>query len=154
MESWFILHSTPISHNNKGMSRPSLFCCQNQPNSSWVISRLDLGPLKVSKDQTCLSSTSHRCLTGWRSGKFRGQVNSSHSWLCSSNHFWTILPSGRVHYLAETLSRAQGFPAEHCPPPPPPPPCLVPIVILVPCVKPKKHWSDQVTFFHCSVVQL
>jgi len=41
----------------------------------------------ASMDQTCLFSTSHRCLFGLRSGEFGGQVNTS---LCSSNHSWTI----------------------------------------------------------------
>ena len=40
----------------------------------------------ASMDWTCLSNTSHRSSTGLRSGEFGGQVNTSNSLLCSSNH--------------------------------------------------------------------
>jgi len=44
----------------------------------------------ASMDRTCLFSTSHRCSFGLRSGEFGGQVNTSNSLLCSSNHSWTF----------------------------------------------------------------
>lgn len=43
-------------------------------------------------DQTCLSSTSHRCMIGLSLGNFWGQVNTWNSLLCSSNHFWSTFP--------------------------------------------------------------
>lgn len=40
----------------------------------------------VSKDLTCLSSTSHRCLIRFRSGEFGCQVHTWISLSCTSNH--------------------------------------------------------------------
>ena len=70
------------------------FCCQNSPDPSrhgalkvccgiWHqdVSSRSFKSCKLqggaSMDQTCLSSTSHRCMIGLRSGEFGGKVNTS-----------------------------------------------------------------------------
>ena len=93
----------------------------------------------TSMDWTCLSSTSNRCSVWLRSGVFGGQVNTSNSLLCSSNHPEPF-PAERGHShqgncVHERLfmvcnnaeaggtcqshihmdDRTRGFPVEHCP---------------------------------------
>ena len=127
---------TPIRHNIMTtclMLCWSPFCCQNCPDPSKHGLRLApegvLWYLAPRRHQQILlslvrcevgapwirtpGSSSYRCSAGLRYGEFGGQVNTSNSLLCSSNHSWTVFRfvARRIILLKEaTASQRVLFP--------------------------------------------
>ena len=96
----------PLTCQSTESIRPLKVCCgiwhQDVSSRSFKSCKLQGG---ASVDLTFLSSTSHRCLIGLRSGEFGGQVNISNSLVCSSNHSWTIL--ALLHSVLSSWKRPQ-----------------------------------------------
>ena len=82
---------TALTRWGMDSTRPLKVCCgiwhQDVSSRSFKSCMLQGG---ASMDWICLSSTSHRCSIGLRSGEFGGQVNTSNLLLCSSNHSWNM----------------------------------------------------------------